>query len=142
MGTFKLKKMDKQNLAKFAKDLAEEIATRNIYEVDEVSTLIKVWTMMYAAELVKEYATEAELEYIHLLKQQSLKKMHSKDYVELGYKLSLAKHKKAAANRAASEISNDVKYRKLRDFVVQNYGRNALDDFFHNALNEVTEAKK
>lgn len=123
--------MSKKIITDFSEQLANEISQRKIYDFKEISNLIKVRTKFALRNIMNEYSTDAELEYLKLLNQQSKNKINSADYVKMGYKLSVAKHRKASANRAVNNMGRNDDYQRLKNFVSHKFGAESLNEFFN-----------
>ena len=129
--------MAKKIITEFSEQLAKEIAERKIYDFAEISSLIEVRTKFCIRDLMREYSTQAESDYIKLLEEQSKNRIGSTAYISLGYKLSAAKQKKAAANRAANNMGREDDYENLKRFVSHKFGKEALNDFFNQDAPEI-----
>ena len=131
--------MDKKIITDFSESLANEIAQRKIYDLEEISILIQTRTRFLLRDMMNEYSTEAEKEYLKLLDQQSKNNLNSTAYVQMGYKLSAAKQRKAAANRAANNMGRDDDYQKLKDFIINKFGEEVLNDFYNQDAPEMPD---
>lgn len=123
--------MSMKIITEFSEKLAQEISERKIYDLEEISNLIRVRLKFCIRDLIMEYSTQAEIEYIKLLDEQSKHKIGSIQYISFGYKLSSAKQKKAAANRAANCMGRNDDYQNLKDFISHKFGKNALNEFYN-----------
>lgn len=121
--------MERMAITDFANSLAQEIAQRQIFDVNEIASMIKVRTNFAIRELMNEYTTESEKEYMNLVYQQSRQRVGSKEYIEFGYKLAALKHKKAAANRAANNLKRQDDYQLLKNFVIDKFGDDVYNEF-------------
>lgn len=115
--------------------IASMILERNILNVDEISALIENRILDAISDLVKENATREQRIYDEKLKDVSRHKYGTPKYVEAAFELSKIKRKKALANKAANEMQKNVEYIKLKDFVVENFGREVLNKFL-DSLNK------
>lgn len=131
--------MAKKIITDFSEQLAKEIAERKIYDFAEISSLIQVRTKFLLRDMMSEYSTQAERDYLKLLDEQSKNRLNSAAYVQMGYKLSAAKQRKAAANRAANNMGREDDYQKLKNFVSHKFGKEALNDFFNKDVSEMPE---
>lgn len=109
--------MDSQ-IKEFAKQIAKEISELSIMDIDSVALMIEVRMKSSMLDFVNEYSTKEEGEYLKLLKEQSKNKMGTKQYNELSYRLTEAKARKAAANRASNNIRREDNYEKLKSWVI------------------------
>lgn len=114
----------------FSLRLANEIAQRNIYDTDEVATLIKVNIESELVGLIRENAEKVDLRYQEVLQRIAKTRIGSKEYVELGYQLSRLKHEKKAMNKAADKETRDRMYSRLRTFIIDRLGEEFLNDFY------------
>jgi len=122
--------MKEKLITEFSSSLAKEISERKIYDLQEVSLLIKLRLDFVLRDLMNQYSTEAEIEYISLLTQQSKNRIGSKEYIQLGYKLAAARQKKSSANRAANNMGREDDYQRLKNFISSEYGDIALTKFY------------
>lgn len=124
----------KKVITDFSEQLAREIAERNVYDINDIAALIESRVNMCVRDIVDEYTTQAEMEYMRLLDRQSKNKIGGTEYILLGYKIAAAKQKKAAANRASNNMRKEDEYSRLKDFVEINFGKDVLDEFFRNLV--------
>lgn len=115
--------MEQKIITRLSEDLAKEIASRNVCDVSDISVLIGVQVRFALRDIVDEYTTAEELEYQRLLEAQSKLRPHSQKYVMSGYKLALAKQKKAAANRAANNLKRQDACSILKEFISTEHGK-------------------
>lgn len=118
-----------------SKSIAREIIERPNFEVEEISTIIMVRIKDSLMDILLENVQKEEAKYMKLLIEQSKLRVGSRDYVKLGYKLSIAKHKKSIANRA---VHNQRKINKLNvalEYIKDNYKEVNIEDL-KNFLNE------
>ena len=123
--------MTETKIKDFSESLAKEITERSIISAKEISGLIEVRIKMSMKEFVSEYSTKSEREYLELLEKQSKCTVGSPEYNVNAYKLTQAKAKKAEANRAKNNMQREDNYKKLKDYVIDNYGRPVFDDFVY-----------
>jgi hypothetical protein len=117
-------------IKKVAKEIAKEIAERpRIMDIDSVATMIEMRIKLSMLDFVSEYSTKEEGEYLQLLTLQSKQKVGTPEYNKIAYKLTEAKAKKAAANRAVNNISHENKYQELKKWFIEKYGRETFDTF-------------
>ena len=131
--------MAKKIITDFSESLANEIAQRKIYNIEGISILIEVRTKLLIRDLMNEYSTEAEKDYLKLLDQQSRNRINTNAYVQMGYKLAAAKQRKASANRAANNMGKEDDYQRLKNFVSHKFGREAINDFFNQDAHEIPD---
>jgi hypothetical protein len=122
--------MKEKLITEFSNSLAKEISERKIYDIAEITTLIKMRLEFVLRDLMTAYSTQAETEYMNMLNQQSKNKIGSLEYIKLGYKLAAAKQKKASANRAANNMGREDDYHNLKQFILSEYGEEALTKFY------------
>lgn len=123
--------MTESKFKDFSESLAKEITERSIISAKEISGLIEVRIKMSMKDFVSEYTTKAERDYLELLEKQSKLKVGSPQYNVNAYELTRLKAKKAEANRAKNNLQREDNYQKLKDYVIENYGRSVFDDFLH-----------
>ncbi len=122
--------MKHECISDFSDNLAKEISGRNIFDLQEISLLIRMRTHNVLHSLMDEYSTKAEIDYRRLLEQQSKNRPGSQDYIIMGYRLSQAKQKKASANRAANNIRKEDEFELLKQFIIGKFGIAFLNEFF------------
>lgn len=83
----------------FARELASEMANRNIFNMDEFVALIKTRFRIAYSDIINTESEKHEKEYYELLERQSKNRIGSAAYIETAYKLSAAKYKKKTLNR-------------------------------------------
>jgi hypothetical protein len=123
--------MTKTIISELSDNLSKEISERKIYDLEEISNLIKVRVSFGMRDLIREHSTNEEVEYMKLLREQSKNRIGSNQYISTGYKLAEAKQKKSSANRAANNMGREDNYLKLQNFIRSK----SLDDLlieFHN----------
>lgn len=120
----------KDTIKQFANELSIELSKRNLFDIDEVSAVISARMSGFVTTVVKAHSTDAENQYIELLEKQSKVPLHSKEYVKIGYKLSLLKNKKARANRAVYSIKSVDQLPRLKKFIKDKYGVEVLKEFY------------
>lgn len=116
-------------IKKFATAIAKEISERSIMDIDNVALMLEVRIKSSMIDFLNEYSTKEEKEYLKLLTEQSKNKIGTAKYNELAYKLTFAKAKKAAANRAVNNIKREDNYEKLKSWVIERFGRDVYDVF-------------
>ena len=57
-------------------------------------------------------------------------KIGSKNYVELGYKLAIAKHKKSVANRALNNVKSKTKLGIVLNYIKEKYPEINMSDIY------------
>ena len=133
--------MNDRTIKKLAQDLAAEISEITVYDVNQVAKMIEVRTSICIGEIIKEYSTEAELEYLNLREKLYRSIKYSDEYWEISHKLTFAKHKKTSANRVVNNISREDYYKRLKQFVYEKYGTDSLEDFYSVEFDKKTETK-
>lgn len=123
-------------IKEFSNEIAKEIAQRSIMDVNDVSLMISVRIKNAMPDFIEEYSSKAEKEYLKLLNEQSKNKVGTKEYNQLAYKLTIAKSKKATANRALNNFRRKDNYGNLKEWVVEKYGKHALDEFVKEQLSK------
>ncbi len=108
-------------------EIAKEIITRPNFDLQEITGIINFRLKESILDILLSNVEKEEVNYHKLLLEQSKNRPGSKQYVELGYKLSIAKNKKAIANRAVNNVKNRNKISICLNFIKQNYGFEALD---------------
>lgn len=128
--------MDSQ-IKKFANEIANEIAGLKMIDVEGLSVMIEVRIKSNMLNFVNEYTTKEELEYLRLINEQSKNKLGTPKYNETAYKLTAAKARKTAANRAANNVKRKDDYESLKKWVKQKYGEEAFEEFTTLKSNEL-----
>jgi len=116
-------------IRKFSKELAEEIASLTMIDIDGISMLLQVRIKSSLLLFIKDYSIETTKNYYDLVKQQGKNKVGSKEYRELGYAISDAKFKMKQANVAQNNVKRDDKYSKLLNYVLEKYGQDVVNNF-------------
>tara|TARA_R110000868_G_scaffold120090_2_gene318889 strand:- start:1440 stop:1754 length:315 start_codon:yes stop_codon:yes gene_type:complete len=98
-------------IKKIANDIATEIAQRNIMDIEGVSVMIAVKIKQGLTDIMMESTSQAQQDYFKLLVEQQ-KNLGTKNYIEFGYKLGLAKAKMKRANTAMNEVRRNNKLEK------------------------------
>jgi hypothetical protein len=111
----------KDIIEQLSDSIAKEIITRPNFDVNEISTIIKVRIKDSLLDILLENVQKEEANYLKLLIKQSELKYGSREYVKYGYDLSIAKHKKAVANRAVNNIRNTTKLGIAVNFIKENF---------------------
>jgi len=117
-----------ENSKRFANEIANEIISRTSFDLEEISLLIQVRLKQHVVEIMTEYSSKEENEYLKLLTQQKGLHPRSTRYIELGYDLAIARKRLASVNRALNNIKKESRYEFLRDYVLNTFGENALDE--------------
>ena len=111
----------KDIIRKVSTDIAKEIITRPNFDIEEISGIINFRLNESMLEILLANVELAESNYLKLLFEQSNNKVGSKNYVELGYKLAIAKHKKSVANRAVNNVRNKTKIGIVINYIKENH---------------------
>jgi len=114
----------------FSRRIAEQIAERDLYDVEKIADFIKVQVEFCMDSIVEGYKTKAEKRYEDLLEEQSKNIANIRKYIELGYRLAIAKKRKAIVNRMQSTIKTQNKYKKLKAYIEKTCGEQMLEEFF------------
>ena len=117
------------NLKDFSRLLAFEISKRSTFDVDEVGVLIETRFKENFLELIVDYSSHAEQAYQRVKAMASRAPYKSDEWHRLTQKLGVFKSKKLAANRAMFEAKKESKYRRLKAFVEERYGADAISEF-------------
>jgi hypothetical protein len=117
-----------------SESIAKEIISRPKFDVLEISNIIKVRIKDSLLDILLENVQKEEAIYLRLLIKQSELPLGSKEYVKLGYQLSIAKHKKAVANRAVNNVRNRNKIAVCINYIKENF-----KDFDINELYKVMD---
>ena len=122
-------------------EIAEEIQEMTIYDKSRAAIIIKLKIDEMINKLMDEYSTEAEIQYVNQLQNIVKYRNGSPKYIEEGYKLSLIKHKKLAANRVANNLRKQDEYSLLKRFLIDNGGKKILDSFFESINQPIKSVK-
>lgn len=114
----------KEIIKRISKEIANEIITRPNFNLEEVAGIVNFRINESIIEILMSNVEREELNYHKLLLQQSQLRLGSKEYVNLGYQLAIAKNKKSIANRALNNAKGNVKSTKIMEFI-----RNKFPDF-------------
>lgn len=132
--------MKNKTIERFAHNLAKEISDRPSFDIAEIETLIAVRVQSVMFEIMNQHALNEEKEYLALLNEQSQYKAGSEKYNKTAYKLSIAKSKKAIANRAANNVGRDDNFSKMKIFLISKNRKDLLDEFLDEMKNKVVQA--
>lgn len=113
--------MMKNIIRRISKDIAKEIITRPKFDVEEITEIVNFRINESILEILLSNVEKEEANYHRLLIKQSNLKLHSKEYVQCGYELAIAKNKKAIANRAVHNRKNQNKMACTFNFIRENY---------------------
>lgn len=113
-------------IKRLSDDIAKEIISRPKFDLDEISRIIKFRVKESMLDILLENVEKEEVAYHKLLLQQSELRTGSKEYVELGYKLALAKRKKSVANRAVNNVRRETSFKLITNYIKDTYGENEL----------------
>lgn len=86
-------------LEKYSSALSSEIAQERMYDGEKVKGLIKTYFKMAFKDMMLDYVSDIDKQYIAIVTEMANHKIGSQKYVELGFKLSALKPLKATANR-------------------------------------------
>lgn len=111
-------------------EIAKEIITRPKFDLEEISGIINFRLNESILEILLSNCEKEEITYHRLLLEQSTHKVGSKQYVEFGYKLSIAKNKKAIANRAVNNVKNKTKIGVILNYVKVNLSQKKLVELY------------
>lgn len=101
--------------------IARKVAAGGVMNVDDTAEMIAATIKLSMPDILEEFSTIEEKAYTKLLQQAQSLRVGSKEYLEVGYKLSLLKKRKATANRAANNVRREDNYSRLRHFIVDDY---------------------
>lgn len=113
-----------------SKDIAQEIITRSNFNLEEISGIINFRLKESILEILLSNVEKEEVIYHRLLLEQSNNKVNSKQYVELGYKLAIAKNKKSIANRAINNVRNKNKIGIILNYLKFNLSQKKLTELY------------
>ena len=119
----------KNIIREISKDIAKEIITRPKFDVEEITEIVNFRIKESILEILLSNVEKEEANYYRLLIKQSNLKLNSREYVQCGYELAIAKKKKAIANRAVNNAKNHNKIACMFNFIRENY-----KDFDFDAL--------
>lgn len=111
-------------------EIANEIKDRNYFDMESVSALIKMRIHGALHEMAQEFATKEEINYLRLVEKQKRLPKGSAEYYEIGHQLQFAKHAKSSANRLANNLKKEDRYTKLKEYIIDLFGKEILKDFF------------
>lgn len=122
--------MMKDIIREVSKDIAKEIITRPNFDLEEISGIINFRLNESMLEILLSNVSLAESNYLKLVFEQSNNKIGSKNYVELGYKLAIAKHKKSVANRALNNVKSKTKLGIVLNYIKEKYTEINMSDIY------------
>ena len=108
-------------IRELSKNISKEIISRPKFDFEEITEIINFRIKESLLDILLENAEKEEITYTKLLIQQSNFKVGSKQYVEFGYKLAVAKKKKAIANRAVNNTKNVNKIGITINYIKEKY---------------------
>jgi hypothetical protein len=111
-------------------EIAQEIITRPKFDVEEISNIIKFRIKESMLDILLSNVEKEEVTYHRLLLEQSNHRVGSPKYVENGYKLAIAKNKKAIANRAVHNTRNKTKLGIAINYIKDNYKNFDLENLY------------
>lgn len=111
-------------------EIAKEIITRPKFDLEEISGIIKFRLKESILEIMLANVEKEEMQYHRLLVEQSNLKLGSPKYVEMGYKLALAKNKKAVANRAVNNVKQNTKLSAVILYIKENFGEDKMKGIY------------
>jgi hypothetical protein len=111
----------KDIIERVSNDIAKEIISRPKFDLEEISGIIKFRIKESMLELLLENVEKEEVMYYRLLVEQSELRLGSPEYIKLGYKLSLAKNRKAIANRAVNNVRSKTKLGITLNYIKENF---------------------
>jgi len=111
----------KDIIERVSNDIAKEIISRPKFDLEEISGIIKFRIKESVLEILLANVEKEEVAYHRLLVEQSTLRLGSPEYIKLGYKLSLAKNKKAIANRAVNNVRNKTKLGIAINYIKENF---------------------
>lgn len=113
-----------------SEEIAKEIITRPKLDLEEISGIIKFRLKESLLDILLSNVEKEEVVYHKLLLEQSQNRVGHPKYVELGYKLAIAKNKKSIANRAVNNVKQETKFKISSAFIKEKYGEEVLKDLF------------
>jgi hypothetical protein len=111
-------------------EIAKEIITRPNFDVKEISGIINFRIKESLLDILLSNVEKEEVIYHRLLIEQSNNRVGTSKYVETGYKLAMAKNKKAIANRAVHNAKNKTKLAIALNHIRDNYKHIDLDSLY------------
>lgn len=111
----------KEIIKRISKEIASEIITRPNFDLEEISGIVSFRINESILEILSSNVDKEELNYHKLLVQQSQLRVGSKEYVNLGYKLAIAKNRKSIANRALHNAKSNLKAVKIMNFLKEKH---------------------
>jgi hypothetical protein len=115
----------------FAKNIAEEIATKRFYEVDEVKAIATTRLSFALAEILKMQVLEQEDKRAELRAVFNDPKTPIWKRRKVMAELTLLNNEIKKVNKAVSARKDFDEYQKLRYFVRQKFGYDALSEFYN-----------
>lgn len=113
-----------------SKIIVSEILQRPNLESQDLENLIYTRIKQSLFGIIMEYQNIEDAEYLRLLTEQQKHRVGTMMYNEIGQKLSIAKHKKAAANRITNNIKRVENFEDLRKYVYSKFGDEAMNDYY------------
>lgn len=114
-------------IKKLADDLANELAERRQWDLENIKSLIYVKFRSTLLDMINDQHTFEEKQYLIALDQQSKNRIGSTEYIKLGYTLSALKAKKAHTNRLANNVKREDSLTKLKAYVTEKWGIEELN---------------
>lgn len=120
----------KDILNDFSKNIAEEIATKRFYELEEIKAIASARLYWALGELLKEQIKTIDREIMEL-RIELANSPKSKQHV-ISLKLSKEKEKRKLYMSAADEYEGLNNFRLLKKYVKEKFGKEVIEDFCKN----------
>jgi hypothetical protein len=124
------KKIMENIIKEVSKEIAREIITRPNFDLEEIANIINFRIKESMLDILLSNVEKEEITYHRLLLEQSSNRVGSKQYVDLGYKLAIAKNKKSIANRAVNNVRNNTKIAICYSFIKGKLGDDSLTELY------------
>jgi len=116
----------------YAKNIADEVAYKRFYEIDEVKAIAKTRLSFALTEILKLSVSEYENEAVRLKEIYTDPKTCGKEKFAIGGQLSVLNNKIKKYKKAKVAQEEGEEYRMLKKFVKDRFGPEALVEFFAN----------
>jgi hypothetical protein len=114
----------------FAKNIAEEVATKRFYEIEEVKAIATTRLSFALTEILRVSVSIYEDEAAKLKAIYTHPDTNGKEKFEIGGQLAVLNHKIKKFKKAKVAQEEGEEYNKLKIFVKHRFGQEVLAEFF------------